>query len=542
MPSSNPASATTSSVPRLSVRVRWSTDPSEVTRLLKLIKRNPLWHQACFPQGITNLRHVYTTYIDIFMLFYKDDRAMMKDTERQGLVVKVEGDDGETTWVATKKFSSRVGNPVRTKIDALKKDLKAGVYTSVHGFLPSWKRWKDVPKDLRAHLKVLHPYYFRLLELAGSSPDFDYPSSPNIDKKSKPSPTPRPLSKKEIARRRGCGVVSETTTKSKGKRPATAPPSEDERMAGSGESDSDAPVTMTPSHKKPKPTIRVSGTASSTDAPVSCMSPQWDTNPRIISRLLRNIRSNPSWRQVCFSETEVAVPQAYKVYKDIFLRSFRFDPAMKDAEKKGLVEKIEGNGKKPTWVATEKFARHVHNPVRAKVSALKRDYKAGIYTPHFDQSWEDWPDVPARLLDSLEADYPYYFDLLQLMRPSSNPSRKHPLDNCPPFCSPALREKRIESARRASVQPPIHPPPRMMDICRRQAAVRVREAISPAHPSRDFLLPGTREGTPVSEIFSTVLTIVARGVKPVFLNTTPPDGIYTASTSTYFYIFSEMTR
>ncbi|ODN96245.1 hypothetical protein I350_08247 [Cryptococcus amylolentus CBS 6273] len=250
------------------------------------------------------------------------------------------------------------------------------------------------------------------------------------------------------------GVVSETTTKSKGKRPATAPPSEDERMAGSGESDSDAPVTMTPSHKKPKPTIRVSGTASSTDAPVSCMSPQWDTNPRIISRLLRNIRSNPSWRQVCFSETEVAVPQAYKVYKDIFLRSFRFDPAMKDAEKKGLVEKIEGNGKKPTWVATEKFARHVHNPVRAKVSALKRDYKAGIYTPHFDQSWEDWPDVPARLLDSLEADYPYYFDLLQLMRPSSNPSRKHPLDNCPPFCSPALREKRIESARRASVRRP----------------------------------------------------------------------------------------
>ncbi|TYJ51297.1 hypothetical protein B9479_008140, partial [Cryptococcus floricola] len=132
MPSSTPAPATTSIPQNLSVRVRWSADPSEVTRLLKLIKRNPLWHQVCFPQTITNLHQVYTTYIDIFMLFYKDDRAMMKDAERQGLVAKVEGDDGETTWRATAKFSSRVGNPVRAKIYALKKDLEAQARTMVY--------------------------------------------------------------------------------------------------------------------------------------------------------------------------------------------------------------------------------------------------------------------------------------------------------------------------------------------------------------------------------------------------------------------------
>ncbi|ODN76314.1 hypothetical protein L202_06241 [Cryptococcus amylolentus CBS 6039] len=172
MPSSTKAAAQARSVPKFNVVIRWSADPQQICRLLSIIKSNPLWRQACFPQGITTVPKLYKIYVDIFLVFCENDPAM-RDAEREGLVKRVKGDGTQKKWEATERFSSRVGNPVRRKIDSLKSALKSGTYTNK--FHPSWKRWSNVPKHTRASLQAEHPYYFQLLELAQSSSEFVLP-------------------------------------------------------------------------------------------------------------------------------------------------------------------------------------------------------------------------------------------------------------------------------------------------------------------------------------------------------------------------------
>ncbi|TYJ52749.1 hypothetical protein B9479_006647 [Cryptococcus floricola] len=267
----------------------WDTDPEEVSRLLKIIKREPLWREACFSKNNSSIPHLNGVYIDIFLSFYRH-HTVMTNAEEQGLVRRIERDDGEKEWVPTKSFHGKVGNPVKAKIASLKREFKAGMYTKEHGFDPSWKKWQDVPKRQRADLRAAHPHYFRLLELV------------------------------EI---------------------------------------------------------------------------HWSTDPSEVTRLLKLIKGQPTMAP-------------------------RNDPAIKAAEREGLVQRVKGSGAKSKWEATERFRSRVGNPVARQIESLKSTLKSGTYTSthNFRPSWKRWGDVPNDIRATLQTERPYYCQLLELAQSS----------------------------------------------------------------------------------------------------------------------------
>ncbi|ODN79055.1 hypothetical protein L198_07934 [Cryptococcus wingfieldii CBS 7118] len=261
MSSSTTAAAQAKSVPKLNVVIRWSADPQQICRLLSIIKSNPLWRQACFPQGITTVPKLYKIYIDIFLVFCNNDPAI-KAAEREGLVQRVKGSGGKKKWEATERFSSRVGNPVRRKIDSLKSALKSGTYTSTHNFRPSWKSWGDVPNGIRATLQAEHPYYFQLLELAQSSSEFVLPPrSANVE--ASQSGRKRKLQPSlDVEDDRGPRVVNH-------KRPRTLSPSLSYQTESVMEADDSGNDDTEP------PASRSNQAPSS----VPVLSPRWNTDP-----------------------------------------------------------------------------------------------------------------------------------------------------------------------------------------------------------------------------------------------------------------------
>ncbi|TYJ51646.1 hypothetical protein B9479_007780 [Cryptococcus floricola] len=399
MPSSTEAAAVAKSVPKLNVVIRWSADPQQICRLLSIIKSNPLWRQACFPQSITTVTKLYKIYIDIFLVFCKDDPAI-KAAEREGLVQRVKGSGAKNKWEATERFSSRVGNPVRRKIESLKSALKSGTYTSTHKIRPSWKRWGDVPNDIRATFQAEHPYYFQLLELAQSSFNFVLPPrSANVE--ARQSGRKRKLQPSlDVEDDRGPRVGNH-------KRPRIA-------ADDSGNDDTEPPASR---RNQPPSSVPV-------------LSPRWDRDPQEICRLFDVIRTNDLWRQACFPRGGASASANYKVYIEIFLRVCKDDPVMEVAAREGLVKRLGGgNGGKSRWIATDKFDSQVENPVRTKTSSLMNDFVTGIYqSDHgFHPSWKKWTDMRFAIRDDLQALHPYYFQLRNLLKPSLKVIRKRGL-------------------------------------------------------------------------------------------------------------------
>ncbi|WVQ76135.1 hypothetical protein IAR50_005781 [Cryptococcus sp. DSM 104548] len=115
----------------------------------------------------------------------------MKDAEREVQVKSVKGPNGSKKWVATERFSSGVGNPVRIKIKALERELKAGTCSCVHGFSPSSRKWSDVPNRIQVNLQSAHSYYSQLLRLSQSSFEFILPPYSSTS-----DPSARPVSER----------------------------------------------------------------------------------------------------------------------------------------------------------------------------------------------------------------------------------------------------------------------------------------------------------------------------------------------------------